>query len=154
MVSLELKVPPLLQCVTAVALLCLISELFPYFHIAIRYGRYLAIGVVVAGIAIAVSGVLAFRLHKTTVNPLKPERTAVVVRTGIYQVTRNPMYLGMVWILVGVAIGVANAVAFLVVIPMFMVYMTRFQIIPEERALALKFGADFLDYLHEVPRWL
>lgn len=154
MLPLELKVPPPLQLVTAVLLLWGIGYLFPKFGFELAYRGVIAVCLLVLGAAIAASGVLAFRIHKTTINPLKPERSSMVVRTGIYRFSRNPMYLGMLLVLVGVAVVVSNLMACMVVLPLFMGYMTRFQIIPEERALAAKFGADFAVYLREVGRWV
>ncbi|MGB5625393.1 MAG: isoprenylcysteine carboxylmethyltransferase family protein [Woeseiaceae bacterium] len=105
------------------------------------------------GSGIAVAGVFAFRRHDTTVNPMKPETTATIVTAGIYCVTRNPMYLGIAFVLLGWAIYLANLAALLLV-PAFVAYMTRFQIKPEERALLEKFGSNFADYMAAVRRWI
>ena len=73
--------------------------------------------------------------------------------TGLYRVTRNPMYLGMLLVLFGWAVFLSNLAALLIA-PLFALYITRFQIIPEERVLAEKFGAAFMAYQSQVRRWL
>ena len=84
---------------------------------------------------------------------MKPETASSIVTVGIYRFTRNPMYLGLAFALAGWAIYLANLAALLIV-PIFVAYMTQFQIKPEERALLAKFGADFAAYMAAVRRWL
>lgn len=105
------------------------------------------------GGGIAVAGVSAFRRHNTTTNPMTPNATKSVVRDGIYGLTRNPMYLGLALALAGWATFLVSAGAFLLV-PVFVAYMTRFQIRPEERALLANFGADYAAYMSDVRRWV
>ncbi len=90
---------------------------------------------------------------KTTVNPLTPEATTTMVTSGIYRFTRNPMYLGFLLILAGWAIALSHLLAF-VILPLFVWYMNRFQILPEERALASKFPEAFTAHKRSVRRWL
>ena len=90
---------------------------------------------------------------KTTLNPMKPELTTVLIKTGIYQYSRNPIYLGFVIILLGWGIYLSNALALLFVAG-FVYYMNRFQIEPEEKSLSQIFGAQFEEYKHKVRRWL
>jgi protein-S-isoprenylcysteine O-methyltransferase Ste14 len=149
---LELRIPPPL-----VALLCALAmyglaRLVPTWLWVLPYAGAMAACTVVAGIAIAIAGVHAFRTHRTTVNPLHPEKTTAVVTTGIYRHTRNPMYLGMLVVLLGIAIWLGSAVAPLM-LPVFVLYLTRFQIVPEERALLAKFGSQYVDYMLRVRRW-
>jgi protein-S-isoprenylcysteine O-methyltransferase Ste14 len=75
------------------------------------------------------------------------------VRSGVYSFTRNPMYLGFLLVLVGWATFLSNALAFLI-LPAFILYMNRFQIEPEERALASLFAEEFVAYKSRVRRWL
>jgi protein-S-isoprenylcysteine O-methyltransferase Ste14 len=102
---------------------------------------------------IIVLGVASFKRAKTTINPMKPESSSSLVISGIYKLSRNPMYLGFLLVLVGWAVLLSNALAF-VFVPAFIFYMNRFQIDPEEKALAGKFGQEFLDYKSRVRRWL
>ena len=75
------------------------------------------------------------------------------VATGIYRFTRNPMYLGMLIVLVGWAVILANAISFALV-PMFVLFMNRFQIGPEERVLSAHFSSEYVTYMRSVRRWL
>lgn len=95
----------------------------------------------------------AFRKAHTTINPLRPDRAAAVVTMGVYRVTRNPMYLGLVLILLGLALYLASPWAVLGP-PVFVAYITRYQIQPEERVLAARFGTPYTDYCAQVRRWL
>jgi protein-S-isoprenylcysteine O-methyltransferase Ste14 len=97
--------------------------------------------------------VVAFRRAGTTVNPMKPESSSSLVVSGIYAFTRNPMYLGFLFALLAWAIYLSHPAAFLV-LPLFVWYMNRFQIEPEERALASLFGEAFTTYAARVRRWL
>ncbi|SMB27567.1 conserved protein of unknown function [Sterolibacterium denitrificans] len=92
-------------------------------------------------------------MARTTVNPLAPGRSNSVVRTGPYRFTRNPMYLGMALLLLAWCIHLRNPLAPLSILAFF-VYIIRFQIIPEERALLAKFGDAYAAYLSDVRRWL
>jgi protein-S-isoprenylcysteine O-methyltransferase Ste14 len=76
-----------------------------------------------------------------------------MVTSGVYRHTRNPMYLGMLCLLGAWAAWLGNAAA-LLGLPAFVAYMNRFQIAPEERALAQRFGAAFDAYAARVRRWL
>jgi protein-S-isoprenylcysteine O-methyltransferase Ste14 len=102
---------------------------------------------------VAVAGVLEFRRARTTVNPTTPQAATSMVRSGIYRHTRNPMYLGMLLVLAGWAVWLASLAA-VAVLPVFVLYLNRLQIEPEERALASRFGADFEEYRRSVRRWL
>ncbi|WP_416769300.1 methyltransferase family protein [Pseudomonas sp. RHF3.3-3] len=121
--------------------------------LAIEWRIGLALVVLLAGVAICLAGVFSFRRARTTVNPLRPETASALVRSGIYRYTRNPMYLGFATVLVAWSIFLAWPPALLGVLG-FVTYMNRFQIGPEERALAGLFGRDFTQYCSEVRRWL
>jgi protein-S-isoprenylcysteine O-methyltransferase Ste14 len=105
------------------------------------------------GIGFSVGGVLAFRRARTTLNPTKPEQASSLVRSGVYRVTRNPMYVGLLCVLVAWAVFLSSAWALLGPL-IFVLYIGRFQIAPEERALAKLFGSEFADYQAKVRRWL
>ena len=80
-------------------------------------------------------------------------QSSSVVASGVYRHSRNPMYLGLLLVLSGWALYLSNAAPALL-LPAFVGYMNRFQIEPEERILAAKFGAPFTDYVAAVRRWL
>jgi protein-S-isoprenylcysteine O-methyltransferase Ste14 len=106
-----------------------------------------------AGACISLMAVISFRRARTTVNPLRPGTASTLVTGGIYRHTRNPMYLGLSIILLGWAVYLANAPA-LLLLPGFVLYIYRFQIVPEERTLAALFGAEYQAYRTRVRRWL
>lgn len=151
--SLELKVPPVVVLAIVAALMWLGSRIAPAaaFQMPARVATSLIFAVV--GVGVAIAGVVSFRHAKTTVNPLKPERASSLVTSGVYRLTRNPMYLGAMITLVGWAVFLANAVGGFGV-PFFVLYMNLFQIGPEERTLASLFGAEFAVYRAKVRRWL
>jgi len=149
----ELKVPPVALVVVFAVVMWAASTVFSAASFHLPGASIIAFALAFIGSGIAVAGVFAFRRHDTTVNPMKPETTATIVTAGIYCVTRNPMYLGLAFVLLGWAIYLANLAALLLV-PAFVAYMTRFQIKPEERALLEKFGSNFADYMAAVRRWI
>jgi len=153
MPTLELKIPPVAVWLISAGPMWLVSRGFPAFDFAIPARRTLAAGLTLIGLVIGLLGVVSFRKAGTTVNPLKPDSSSALVASGIYRLTRNPMYEGLLLTLVGWATFLANLLAFLW-LPLFILYMNRFQIIPEERALATRFGADFTGYKSRVRRWL
>jgi len=115
--------------------------------------RYPVAGILFAfGIVIAGLGELAFHKAKTTSNPLRPQAASSLVTGGVYRFTRNPMYSGVAALLLGWASFLAAPWAFLGPI-VFIAFITRFQIIPEERALQSRFGPDYAEYQQRVGRW-
>jgi protein-S-isoprenylcysteine O-methyltransferase Ste14 len=150
---LELKIPPLIVLAIAALLMWAIARATPRWTLPYP-GRLLAAGaLLVLGIAIMSMGVLAFRKASTTVDPRSPENTSQIVRSGIYRFTRNPMYLGMLIVLIAWMAWLSNVGAGVVPV-LFALYITRWQIVPEERALAQKFGAEYEAYRNCVRRWL
>ena len=131
----------------------LVAWLLPSLRWLLPGHQVLAVAAAVAGAVISIAGVLQFRRARTTVNPMTPEASSSLVAAGIYRWTRNPMYLGFLVALIGMALWLASPVS-LLVLPFFVLYMNRFQIVPEERALAARFGASFEQYRRSVRRWL
>jgi protein-S-isoprenylcysteine O-methyltransferase Ste14 len=150
---LELKVPPVALSMVFAIVMWAASAVFSAASLPLPRASIVAFAFALIGGGTAVAGVSAFRRHHTTVNPMKPEETASIVTAGIYRFTRNPMYLGFAFVLVGWAMYLENLAALLLV-PAFVAYMTRFQIKPEERALLAKFGPSFADYMAMVRRWI
>jgi protein-S-isoprenylcysteine O-methyltransferase Ste14 len=151
--ALELKLPPPVVALFAAVSMWFARSYAPSLGLTIPSRPAFAIALGIVGIALSLAGVLAFRKAKTTVNPTKPETTSTVVATGVYRLTRNPMYLGMLVVLVGWAVFLANAISFLV-LPLFVLYINRFQIGPEERVLSEHFGSEYASYMKSVRRWL
>jgi len=153
MPALELKIPPLVVLALVAGLMWLGARAVPAADFPLPARRAIALALVTTGVGIAVAGVVAFRRVKTTVNPLSPEAASALVVSGIYRLTRNPMYLGALVVLLGWAAFLANALA-LILAGTFVLYLNRFQIAPEEKALAARFGPAFGDYRATVRRWL
>jgi protein-S-isoprenylcysteine O-methyltransferase Ste14 len=150
--ALEIKIPPLALVFLFGALMWLVSD-FSVFTIALPWHSTFALIFCTVGLAIVLAGVLTFRRAKTTVNPFTPEATTTMVTSDIYRFTRHPMYLGFLFVLAGWAIYLSNLLAF-AFLPLFVWYMNRFQILPEERALGAKFSHAFTEYKRSVRRWL
>lgn len=150
--ALKLKVPPLALVFLFGGLMWLVSE-YSMFTIALPWRSVCSLIFYIVGSAIVLAGVLSFRRMETTVNPLTPEATTTMVTSGIYRFSRNPMYLGFLFVLVGWAIHLSNLLGF-AFLPLFVWYMNRFQILPEERALASKFYEVFTAYKRSVRRWI
>lgn len=153
MKALELKVPPLALVLVFAGTMWLASAYVPSLIFALPWRHALALTFVSAGVMISLAGIVVFRQAKTTVNPIKPETTSAMVTSGVYRLSRNPMYLGFLFVLIGWAAMLSHILAF-ALLPLFVVYMDRFQILPEERALSAKFGQDFTKYKHSVRTWL
>jgi protein-S-isoprenylcysteine O-methyltransferase Ste14 len=151
--SLELKVPPPLVALLIAVLMWLLSRVAPALGFIFPANRLAGTMLIAAGLIVGFSGVATFRRAKTTVNPMKPQSSSSLVTWGIYSVTRNPMYLGGLVILTGWAIFLSNPFSFLLV-PVYMLYINRFQIAPEERALTSLFGSEFTAYQSRVRRWI
>lgn len=151
--ALELKIPPVVIGLALGAVMAAFARLAPAFAFGLPGGRVIAAGLAAIGVLVALSGVASFRRAGTTVNPLQPSATARLVVSGIYRRTRNPMYLGMLLVLLGWGVFLANVLAFLAAIA-FIPLMNRLQIGPEERSLAATFGPAFTAYQSTVRRWL
>ena len=151
--AIELKVPPLGLALIIAAAMWLASKIIPSLALALPWLPVCTVVLVGAGIAFVLAGVVAFRKAKTTVNPTNPETTSTVVASGVYAVSRNPMYVGFLLILAGWAVFLGHAFSFLL-LPVFVLYMNRFQIVPEERVLSARFGSEYTAYMQSVRRWL
>lgn len=101
----------------------------------------------------APSAVRAFRHAGTTIDPVNIERASALVTTGVFARTRNPMYVSMALLLLAWAAWLGHIVL-LAGPTFFILYITAFQIAPEERALATKFGTEYAAYCGRTPRWL
>ena len=149
----ELKIPPVVTGLLVGGLMWVAARAAPGLGFALPAGHLIAAILALAGVIMALIAVVSFRRVKTTVNPLHPEAATALVASGIYRLTRNPMYLGLLLALLGWAVDLANALAF--VFPAaYVPLMNHLQIIPEETALAAKFGAEFEVYRSKVRRWL
>lgn len=151
--ALALKVPPVAQVIITAAAMYGVSKMVPALTFSLNGSTALAVGLGVMGLSLGIMGVTQFRIAQTTPNPQALEQVSSLVTSGIYQYSRNPMYVGLVLILLGWAFYLSHFLAF-VLLPIFILYITRFQIQPEERMMAQKFGKTYQDYLNKVRRWI
>ena len=151
--ALELKIPPPVVALLVALAMWAASRTGPTIELSVLVRAVAAIIIAVVGGSISLAGDLSFRRAKTTVNPMKPEKASSLVTSGIYRFTRNPMYLGLLLVVVAWAAFLASAWALAGPVA-FVLYIARFQIAPEERVLSTKFGATYSEYKARVRRWL
>jgi len=150
---LELIVPPPAVTLAVGVSMWLLARWLPVLHFALPLRGVLASALAVAGIALMGACALQFRRAGTTVNPMKPQKVSALVDTGFYRFSRNPIYLADALILAGWGLWLSNF-ASLAAIALFVAYLNRFQIEPEERALHEAFGPEFDAYRRRVRRWI
>ena len=107
----------------------------------------------ILGLIIFISAVKSFREQKTTVNPLKPKQASSLVTSGIFRFSRNPMYLGMLIILLSISFKF-NLLGGIIISLLFFIFITKFQIYPEEEAMNELFGDKFTQYSNTTRRWI
>lgn len=152
MPSLESKIPPPLIVLVMAAGMWGISQAAPWLRFELPAHSWLAAVLVSTGFATGTAGVVTFRRARTTVNPMKHHASSLVT-SGVYTISRNPMYLGGLIMLLGWGVQLSNGLAF-VCLPLYVLFINRFQIQPEERALTLSFGAAYTAYTARARRWL
>lgn len=144
--------PPVVMLVTA-ALMWLVAYGTPGLSVRLPGQGWLGLAVAVGGLALLLLAALELRRHRTTINPMHPESSEQLVTGGIYRLSRNPIYLADALMLTGWLIYLGNVPAVLL-LPAFVVVIQRFQIVPEEQALAARFGEAFRTYMQQVRRWI
>ncbi|MEJ8840217.1 methyltransferase family protein [Ramlibacter sp. AN1133] len=153
MLNLEHRVPPPIVGLLVALAMWLLGTLPPVLPVATWLREGVALLLVAAGVAFDFLGILAFLRQRTTINPLRPENASALVTAGVYRVTRNPMYVGMGLLLTAWAVNLSTPWPFLGPVA-FVLYMNRFQIAAEERALQARFGDEWSAYAARVRRWL
>jgi protein-S-isoprenylcysteine O-methyltransferase Ste14 len=151
--NLELKVIPPVQFTICAILMFSLAYYFPEYHFSLALSFPLILLLIVLASIIGSLALFDFRKHNTTFHPHTPEKTSTVVDSGIYAYSRNPMYLALVLVLFAVAIYFANLTCF-AIIPLFVWYITQYQIKPEEVMLDKLFPIEYQAYSQKVRRWL
>lgn len=151
--ALEFAVPPPVVMIVVGLLMWLVSFLFPVFTLPSISHLWVAIIFVLAGLVIGISGIITFSRAGTTSNPGKTAQVSALVTSGIYRFSRNPMYIGVLLLLIGWGVYLGNILA-LVCAFVFVLYINRYQIRPEERVLEHKFGDEYVSYKAKVRRWI
>lgn len=150
---LEHRIPPPIVVLITAAMMWVIARL-TYLAPINQNVRYItATLLVVLGVSVTWLGMSRFRQAGTTLNPVQIGRASSLVTGGIYQFTRNPMYLGLCIILTGVAVWL-SAPWTLLGLAIFVLFMSRFQIQPEERAMRTLFGEAYDEYCRGTRRWV
>jgi len=148
---METKIPPPIVTLVFGLSIYFTRGIFPM--VELPYSSYFGILLLLLGLFILISAVRLFIKGKTTVNPLSPEQATKLVTDGIFNYSRNPMYLGMAFVLASIAVFL-NPFGGIVFTPIFCAYITKFQIIPEERAMRDLFSSDYDKYIKSTRRWL
>ena len=150
---LELKVPPPAVALVFGVLMWLASRLVAPVEVSFGIRVILAVVIAFVGSVFGIGGMASFVRAKTTMNPIKPGTTSSLVSGGIFSITRNPMYLSLLIYLLAWAVYLSRWPAALF-LPVFVLYITQFQIKPEERVLSSLFGEEYASYKARVRRWL
>lgn len=144
--------PPVIALLTAIAMYAVAYLLPPALPMpVIQYG--LAGAIATCALLLDISAIISFRRHSTTVNPLRPEKARLIISSGVYRISRNPMYLGMLLWLFAFGCWLGSTWSFPLIMG-FYILMDYSQIPAEESALREKFGDEYLQYYLRVNRWL
>lgn len=149
--NLTTKIPPPLVMLTFAVLIYYSTELMP--SVSFKCQSFFAVVFLTAGLAVMMAAILAFRRLQTTINPLKPNAATSLATGGVFRLSRNPMYLAMLLILIAISLGI-GALASIFLLPGFIAYITIFQIHPEEQAMRELFHDDYAFYCQQVRRWI
>lgn len=148
--SLELKVPPPVVFIIAGGSMFAISG----FHIHIEDSHLLLSCLIFGlGVCIALAAIFSFYQSRTTIDPHQPGKTRILIVSGALKYSRNPMYLSLVILLIGWSF-LLNSLWVVIIIVLFVLYLTYFQIKPEEKILREKFSITYEGYCNKVRRWL
>jgi protein-S-isoprenylcysteine O-methyltransferase Ste14 len=142
--------PPIVALISGLAIYFSRNRFPDHYELILDFFSILLL---IGGIIIIRTAFLSFKNHQTTISPLNLTKTSSLVNTGIFKYTRNPMYLGMVFILLSIALKF-NLYGGLIVILLFFYFITKFQISPEEKAMENLFGQEFKNYKKKTRRWL
>jgi protein-S-isoprenylcysteine O-methyltransferase Ste14 len=151
--ALETRIPPplLMLVIGAVMAAAWLDPAPVALPVGWRWG--LSGGFFAAAGLFAFPAFVAFGKAGTTADPMQVDRASILVTTGIYRVTRNPMYVALTLLLCAWAAWLARPWPLIGPVA-FVLFISRFQIVPEERALILKFGDAYAEYRRSVRRWL
>ena len=150
---MQLRIPPPIVLLLAALLMWALDHWLPLARwITPPWNRF---AVLPCGLAVSVSvaALARFRRAGTTVNPMDPSTASRLVTGGVFRISRNPMYLGLTLLLIGWAVWLGSASPWLIP-PLFVTIVTLLQILPEEEALGQLFAQQYVEYRHDVARWL
>ena len=146
-----MKIPPPILVLILVVSSFLSSKKIDVIHIP--HQTLVSILILLIGILILIIPVTKFIKYKTTIDPIEFKKVNKLVTSGIYKYSRNPMYLGLLLIVISSSILYLNIYS--VSTPIFFYYwINRFQIQREEVFLTEKFGKEYLSYKTKTRRWI
>jgi protein-S-isoprenylcysteine O-methyltransferase Ste14 len=148
---MKTKIPPPIIALTCIV----INYLSTYLINPIKFANIEIIGILIllVGLVTAMLAIFLFKKVKTTVNPINPEEVSTLVTTGIFSVTRNPMYLGLFFVICSTVFFFGSWCG-IIILTLFVWYINKFQIIPEEEAMEKLFGDKYNEYRQNVRRWI
>ena len=149
-IQMKTLIPPPIVTIVFLFVIFFTKDIFRF---SIELPILLGYITIVAGLIIIFVAAKQFKAANTTINPTKPETASVLVSNGVFSYSRNPMYLGMLIIIIGFSI-IHNLIAIIVFMPLWIIYMINFQIIPEEEAMKILFKEEFLNYSKKTRRWI
>jgi protein-S-isoprenylcysteine O-methyltransferase Ste14 len=145
------KIMPTTYLLIAMIAMIAIHYLFPGLLIIPPFWNLLGLIPLVLGVVINIEADGAFHKVNTTVRPF--EESSVLVTDGVFRISRNPMYLGFVLTLIGIAVLLRSLTPYVIILAFAIWIQSRFITI-EEHMLAEKFGARWLEYKRKTRRWL
>ena len=151
---MHLRIPPPIVALIGILLIFLSKDYILILYLHPHLQNTLSILFLIIGFVIIFSATKEFKKSETTVNPMKPETSTSLVTSGIFKYTRNPMYVGLTSILLASCFYFSSLLGFIVYVPLFILYITVFQIIPEEETMKGLFNDEYLDYCSKVRRWI
>ena len=150
---MKLKIPPALVAAILAGLMRLVALYIPLGSLILPGANWVAGALLAVGAILGVVGLYQFYSNGTSIDPHKPSKTKALVTDGVYSYSRNPMYLALFFLLIAYA-SILQNVLNLLLLPLFIWYMNRYQIVPEEEIMEKKFGEAYERYKSEVRRWI
>ena len=151
--KLETKIFPPALTALLLLLMTAIKYLIPEANFNMPFSGLIALLLFIIGLAFLISANMAFKKAQTTINPFKPEKATALVTSGVFSITRNPMYLGLLFLLLAWDVFLSNLLC--LIGPIFLlIYLNRFQIEPEEKAMEKLFGDTYISYKIRIRRWI
>ena len=149
---MELRIPPALVFIVFGGLMWVLDTFSPVGDFEF-FGRIWLAGILIfLALLVGTIALIQFFLSRTSADPLHPEKSSKLVKTGIYEISRNPMYLALLLLLLALGLYLGNAFNTLTAAG-FVYYINAFQIKPEEKHLQKIFGGEYKQYCTQVRRW-
>ena len=148
---MKTRVPPPILALLMIGLVYLSYLLIG--SVSFDYQASVSVLLVIVGRSCALPSYRLFARNKTTISPLTPSETSVLKTQGMYRYSRNPMYLGLLLLIIAATIWFGTWFGIIISL-FFILLMNILQIIPEEEALLQIFGEEYLEYKKKVRRWI